>query len=270
MISLAVASTVERKGQRTKPYKVSPDSRKGLIRTCRRASILCLAALVLAAASTVLPWYVMGYDPSPVFYLCMDPGMCPPLTSTHFYLFGECYVANPGYAWDVGSVTSCIGFPGEPHTGELYAATAGLATCGLVLGAVVAGLGLQLTLNRRPMKVAIARFVPFLAIAAGVLLLAAPLVLMVGQPYTFTMDSVTFGCSPAGPAQSFWSACGNNEWGPDLGWFFSVGAGIALIIGGLLFDWFGKTLLRYGQVVETEGSDKKSPPRLVDFPPDVT
>ena len=261
-----------------KPYKVPPHSRKGLLRTCRRAFILCLVAMVLAAASVVLPWYLMGFDPGPPPPPTCH-GMCweASLNATHFYLFGECYVVNPATSYDMGSVTSCVGFPGEPNTGRLYAAVAGLVISGVVLGVVATRLGLQLAWTRRPKKIAVVRLAPWLVIVSGVLLLAAPLILLVGQPSVFTMDTVTFGCSPLGPAQSFWGACGEptvstggNVWGPDLGWFFSIGAAAAMFIGGMLFHRFGKSLLLHGQIVAAEGSDMKRLKQSIDLPPDVT
>jgi hypothetical protein len=215
----------------------------------------------------------MGYTPSYLGPILCPVGVCKPgggLNSTHFYLSGECYVANPQSALDVGSIVSCIGFSGEPHTGELYATVAGLVISGLALAVVVTALGLQSVFTMRPMKITILKLTPLLAIVAGALLLAAPLVLMIGQPSAFSMDTVTFGCGTAGPAQSFWGSCSGDDWGPDLGWIFSIGAAVAMFIGGVLFYRFGKSLLLHGQVVETEGSDKKSSPRTVDFPPDVT
>ena len=228
----------------------------------------------MATAAIVLPWYVMGSstsEPEPI--ACPVGVTCPPpyslWNSTHFYLFGECYVANAASSYDVGSVASCVGFPGEPHTGVLYATVAGLAIGGLALGVVATGLGLQFTFIRRPMKATVVKLAPWLAIVGGVLLLAAPLVLLVGQPPVFTMDSVTFGCGYAGPTQSFMGGCDGNQWNPDVGWILSIGAAIVVFVGALMLYWFGKRLLLHGQIVAAEGSDMKRLKQSIDLPPDV-
>jgi hypothetical protein len=186
------------------------------------------------------------------------------VNATHFYLFGECYVADPENWLSEGSVTSCIGFVGA-HTTGLYDTVAVLAIGGLALAIAASGMGLQLLFARRPLRVATLRIGPWMAIMPGILLLTAALVLMAGQPWAFTMDGIHIGCGTGGPTQNFWGSCSVSSgwfyWTADLGWVLCACAGIILLIGGVFFLKFGKSLLLHGQV---SGDGE-----LVKLPPDV-
>ena len=119
----------------------------------------------------------------------------------------------------------------------------------LVVGGVVAAvLGIGLVLWRAPDGPTVARrerwgFVATLL--AGALVIGAAVGLAVVQPYVFSLDSPPNSNSPFGelpswchhgPDATFWAGCtstGNEfiKWGPGVGWFLLLVAGVLLLLG---------------------------------------
>lgn len=201
------------------------------------AAFVLLGGLLLVV-SLFSPWY--SFDQGGTF----GPSATPVHNDTSYYLGLSSWNGTVR-----GSCSAGVGCPNETsysaaslnHTGAVAGATLLLVSAGSALGLVAGTLGL---VGSR--KTGWTSLVLILASAAVVLAILAPELFAAALPGAYSADtpyagaqspSVQFGLG--GPWSSFWgSGTGvtpdgvvQHSWGPSLGWFLSIVAFVAFLIG---------------------------------------
>ncbi len=220
----------------------------------RIALILVGVSVALVAFSLFSPWYVLSENG-------------PSLSATETISIWHCEVVQGSYEGISISGTNCT-LEGNNNTLALYNAVLWPELAGLAVGVAAFAVALVVLLVKRPWKGGHLLAPAIVSVVAAALLVAGPMLLMIDQPSALQADQMahrspgttsTNPCgpsNPAGPNQTFFGGCTysniSNSWGPGLGWWFSVGAGVALIVAAVL-------LLRYRKKV-WEGAPDAPPP----------
>ena len=225
-------------------------------------STLLLTGVAISFVSFWAPWYVdniraenLNYPHCPFGHPC-GPGVVEYSNISLGLL--------EGYGQGVGLPTDDLYESVLPNTGNLYHTAFAMTEVGSLAGTLAGAFGVA-RLYRRPRDAPQATWVPHgLAFASAALILMAPISILAFQQSAAATDmgcpssplSGTFLFCTLGPAHSFsgganFSSSGwdySAAWGPCLGWYLAIVAGI-LVAFGATFVLVGR---RWGEPHLTE------------------